>query len=358
MKNVSMIHAGFDIGDRKSQICLVEEIDGEPEVIEEASISTTKRGVTKYFESRKPMVVVMEVGTHSPWLSKLIGRLGHRVIVANASKLRFIFKNDKKCDRIDAEMLARVARLDPALLYPIEHKDEKDAEAMALLRSRDALVRSRTDLINHVRGIVKSNGERLPTRSARGFESLKEQLPEQLQQSLGRVMDAIGSINASIKELERSIEQVSEQRYPETQLLRQVHGVGPITSLAYVLVICNPDRFAVSRQVGSYIGLVSRRHQSSDRDPDLSITRGGHRYLRRLLVCSAQHILGPFGQDSDLRRFGQRIIERGGKGARKRAVIAVSRKLSVLLLTLLKTGEEYDPLYQQNQQNHKEQTAA
>lgn len=343
-----MIHAGVDIGDRRSQVCLVAEIDGEPEVIEEATIPTTRRGITSYFAIREPMIVVMEVGTHSPWLSKLIGQLGHRVIVANASRLHFIFKNDKKCDRIDAEMLARVARLDPALLHPIEHRDEVDAEAMALLRSRDALVRARTDLINHVRGIVKSNGERLPTRSARGFESLKQRLPEELLPSLGRVMDAIGGINARIKELERSIDEVSEQKYPETQLLRQVHGVGPITALAYVLVICNPERFAVSRRVGSYIGLVGRRRQSSGNDPDLPITRGGHPYLRRLLVCSAQHILGPFGRDSDLRRYGERILERGGKRARNRAVVAVARKLSVLLLTLLKTGEEYDPLYQEH----------
>jgi transposase len=266
--------------------------------------------------------------------------------VANARKLRAIYHNPRKGDRADAETLARLARLDPELLSPIHHRSPQAQADLALLHSRDALIRSRTSLINHVRGIVKSSGARLPSCTANCFASkVRPAIPETLHPALLPVLDTIAALSQQIHDFDKMIEQLCLDKYPETKLLRKISGVGPITSLAYVLILEEPKRFAKSRDVGPAIGLVPRRDQSGDHDPQLRITKTGNSFLRRLLVSSAQYILGPFGPDCDLRRWGLKLAERGGKNAKKRAVVAVARKLSVLLHRLWKTGEIYDPFY-------------
>jgi len=355
MKKDSTLTVGIDIGDRYSKICVVDEEDGEIVVVEETKIRTNKTAVNRYFALREPMVVAMEVGTHSTWMSRLISKLGHEVIVANARKLQFIFANEHKNDDVDAEMLARVARLDRKLLFPIEHRPEADSVAMAFVRSRDALIRTRTSLVTHVRGVIKSNGERLPTCAAARFHKLADLLPMALRDALGPVMESIEALNERIRELDQRIAQVAKESYPETEILRQVHGVGPITALTFILVIADPERFSRNRKVGAYVGLAPKSDQSGESNPQLSISKTGNPYLRRLLVQASHHIMGPFGYDSDLRRHGLKIAERGGKRAKKRAVVAVARKLSVLLIALLKTGEEYEPL---RRANKSEQEAA
>ena len=344
MKDNIMITVGIDISDHYSKICIVDEVDGQIEVVEETRIRTTPDAVTQYFSWRGPMLVAMEVGAHSAWMSRIISELGHEVVVANARKLRFIFANDQKNDDIDAEMLARVARMDPALLSPLEHRDEKDAQVMALVRSRDALVRSRTALVNHVRGTVKAHGQRLRGCATARFHKLSSDVPEELASALRPVMDAIAVQSEMIREMEREIEVVAQESYPETEILRQIAGIGALIALVFVLVIQDPWRFRRNRSVGAYVGLVPKRDQSGERDPQLSIAKSGDPYLRRLLVGAAHYILGPFGPDSDLRRYGLRIAEKGGKRAKKRAAVAVARKLSVLMLSLLKSKAEYQPL--------------
>ena len=288
----------------------------------------------------------MEVGTHSRWASHLLTELGHDVLVANARKLRAIYHNPRKGDRADAEILARLARLDPALLSPIHHRSPQAQADLAVLRSRDAIVRCRTLLINHARSIVKSSGDRLPSCSADSFaHKAAPDIPEPLRPALAPIIDTIASLTQQIKSYDRKNEELCSESYPETRLLRSVSGVGPLTSLAFILTLENPDRFSKSREVGPAIGLVPRRDQSGDHDPQLRITKTGDAFLRRLLVSSAQYILGPFGPDCDLRRWGLKLAERGGKNAKKRAVVSVARKLAVLLHCLWKTGEIYDPFY-------------
>ena len=288
----------------------------------------------------------MEVGTHSRWSSHLLTGLGHDVLVANARKLRAIYHNPRKGDRADAEILARLARLDPELLSPIHHRSPQAQADLAVLRSRDAIVRCRTLLINHARDIVKASGSRLPSCTADSFaHKVAPDIPEPLLPALAPIIDTIASLTQQIKSYDRKNEELCSESYPETKLLREISGVGPLTSLAFILTLENPDRFRRSRQVGPAIGLVPRRDQSGDQDPQLRITKTGDPYLRRLLVSSAQYILGPFGPDCDLRRWGLKLAERGGKNAKKRAVVSVARKLAVLLHCLWKTGEIYDPFY-------------
>ncbi len=336
--------AGLDLGDKYSHLCLIDSEGGE--VIEEGRLRTNPEAFRRRFASEQPLRIALEAGTHSPWVSRLLEECGHDVLVANARKLRLIYTNKQKTDEVDAENLARLARLDPKLLYPVAHRGEDSQAHMALIRSRQALVDCRTQLVNHVRGAVKSFGGRLPKCPARSFHKrASEHIPEALLPALEPILEQIGSLTVRIRDYDRQLETISEERYPqETELLRQVEGIGPLTALTFVLTLEDPHRFEKSRSVGAYLGLVPATDQSGDRNPQRHISKEGDEMLRKLLVGSAHYVLGPFGSDSDLRRHGEKIAARGGKNAKKRAAVAVARKLSVLLHRLWVTGEVYEPL--------------
>lgn len=340
---------GLDVGDRYSQVCVLNA-DGVVE--EECRLVTKPEVLRRWFSSRPPAVVALEVGTHSPWISRLLKECGHEVLIANPRKLRSIYENDSKDDRVDAEQLARIARLDPKLLSPIRHRGPQAQADLAVIRARDALVRSRTLQINHVRGAVKSFGARIPKCSTESFPKRAAELQESLREILGPVLEMISALTTQIREYDRRIGTVAA-RYPETMLLRQVKGVGPVTATAYALTIEDPSRFDKSRSVGAYFGLRTRKKKSGESDPQLRITKAGDRMLRRLLVGSAHYILGPFGPDTDLRRWGLALAASGTKKDKKRARVAVARKLAVLLHHLWVTGEVYEPL-----RNAKRQTPA
>ena len=278
-------------------------------------------------------------------MSRLLAELGHEVIVANPRKLRLICQNDSKSDRVDAEYLARVGRLDPALLAPPTHRDAETQADLALLRSRNALVRARTSLISHARGAAKSLGARLPACSAESFAAKAGAcVPDELRPALAPVLAVIAGLCAQIRALDERIEEMARQRYPETALLTQAPGVGTLTATVYVLTLEDPERFPRSRSVGSYLGLRPRQRDSGSLQPQLRITKAGDEHLRWLLVGAAHYILGPFGPDTDLRRWGLKLAAQGGRSGKKRAAVAVARKLSVLLLRLWVTGEVYEPL--------------
>jgi transposase len=348
--------AGLDVGDKYSYLCLIDQDCGE--VVEEGRLSTTPEAFRRRFASEQPMRIAIEAGTHSPWASRVLEECGHQVLVANARKLRLIYANKRKTDEIDAENLARLARLDPKLLYPLKHRSEDSQAHMALIRSRQALVSCRTQLVNHVRGAVKSFGGRLPKCSARSFHNkAAEHIPEALLPALGPILEQIGSLTERIRDYERELESISKEHYPETGLLRQVEGIGPLTALTFVLTLEDPHRFEKSRSVGAYLGLVPAMDQSGDRNPQKRISKEGDEMLRKLLVGSAHYILGPFGSDSDLRRHGEKIASRGGKNSKKRAAVAVARKLSVLLHSLWVSGEVYQPLRNTHRSGGQEEAA-
>ena len=337
--------AGLDIGDKYSYLCLIDQESGE--VVEEGRLRTNPEAFRRRFASEQPpMRIAIEAGTHSPWVSRLLEECGHEVLVANARKLRLIYANKRKTDEMDAENLARLARLDPKLLYPLKHRGQECQAHMAIVHSREALVGTRTQLVNHVRGTVKSFGARLPKCPARSFHKrAKEHIPEALLPALGPILEQIGSLTERIQKYDRKLEEISKESYPETDLLRRVEGIGPLSALTFVLTLEDPHRFEKSRSVGAYLGLVPATDRSGDSDPQKRISKEGDQMLRKLLVSSAHYILGPFGSDSDLRRHGEKIASRGGKNSKKRAAVAVARKLSVLLHRLWVTGEIYDPLY-------------
>jgi transposase len=276
----------------------------------------------------------------------LLEACGHEVIVANPRQLSFLSKNDRKSDRVDPELLARLGRTEPKLLYPLEHRGEAAQADLAIIRSRDALVSARSQLVNHVRGAVKATGARLPQCSTESFhQKVVAYIPTELSLALSPLLQMIESMTQQLREYDELVEQQCQQKYPGTELLRQVVGVGPLTALAYILTLEDPHRFQCSRSVGGFLGLSPKQRDSGEQEPQLRITKAGDLLLRRLLVGSAHYILGPFGPDTDLRRWGLKLAERGGKNAKKRAVVAVARKLAVLLHRLWINGEVYEPLY-------------
>lgn len=340
------ITIGLDVGDRFCDVCVLDE---SGEVIERGQLPTRMVALQRRFDGMPTARLVLETGKHSPWISRALKSWGHEVLVANARRVHLISRNQHKSDHSDAETLARLGRMDPRLLRPIEHRGEAAQADLTLLRSREALVRSRTLQINHVRGVIASAGGSVPRCSAEAFHrKAAAAVPASMTAAISPLLEVIEQLTRSIRAMDREIERVSQERYPETELLRQVKGVGPITALAYVLVIENPSRFPSSRSVGAYLGLVPRRRASGDSDPQLRITKTGDRMLRCLLVQSAHYIIGPFGPDSDLRRYGHSLCARGGANAKKRAIVAVARKLSGLLYALWTTGSVYEPVKQQD----------
>lgn len=336
------ITIGLDLGDKISRYCVLGD-NGER--LLEGSVATTRKGMTQKFAGMRRCRVAMEVGTHSPWLSRWLRGLGFEVIVANARQVPLISTSSRKNDRMDAQLLARLARVDPQLLRPIRHRSEQAQADLTTIRIRAALVEARTSLINAARGFTKAQGDRLPAcdADAMGVEKM-ETLPAEMRERLRPLLEPVESLTKQIQELEEKIEQIARTEYPETELLRQVSGVGPLIALTFVLTVEDRERFRKSRDVGCYVGLRPKQSESGQSQPQLRISKEGDRYLRQLLVQGAHGILSRRGPDTDLKRWGLKLASRGGKNAKKRAIVAVARKLAVLLHRLWVTGEVYEPL--------------
>jgi transposase len=333
---------GLDLGDQTTRYCIVDE---EANVVSEEQLPTTRAGLDSLFAKMPASRIALEVGTHSPWVSRHLTSMGHEVIVANSHKVRLITQSVRKSDRIDARQLARLARADPKLLSPIRHRGEEAQRDLAVIRGRAELMTARTQLINSARGLVKPMGERLKKCDADQVSAgLGATLSEGAQTAVGPLLKSVEAISEQIGEYDEQIEGIAK-RYPEVKLLEQVYGVGPLIALTYVLTLEDAQRFEHSRDVGSYLGLTPKQHESGESQPELGISKAGDGLLRSLLVQGAHCILRKGAPESDLRVWGVGKMGRGGKRAKKRAIVAVARKLAVLLHHLWSTGEVYDPHY-------------
>jgi transposase len=338
---------GFDLGDRSSWYCVLDEAGS---VLLEQRVSTTPKAMKEVFGGMPRSRIALETGMHSPWVSRQLSTLGHEVIVAHARNVRLIGESRKKDDRLDAQTLARLARIDPQLLCPVRHRSAKAQADLTVIRARAGLVRARTALVNTARGLAKSYGERLRGCNVRNMNPEKaEGLSPELQTALEPLLAGIESLSERIGEYNERIEKLAQESYPQVARLQQVKGVGTLIALTFLLTLEDPHRFRKSREVGCYLGLQPGRRNSGQSEPQMHISKEGDPYLRTLLVQGAHHILGPFGVDCDLRRWGLKLAERGGRNGKKRAVIATARKLAVLLHRLWVSGEAYEPLRNRNQ---------
>lgn len=341
-KDKPAITVGLDLGDRWSRYCMLNQ---EGEVIEEGRIQSTEAAFRQHFQDEPRQRIALECGTHSPWVSRLLKTLGHQVIVANARKIPAITASESKNDRNDAELLARFAAHDPKLLSPVQHRSLERQQDLNLIQARSTLVRARTMIVNALRGLVKSAGSRLPACSTESLPvRVRASIPPALTAVALPLLEQIALLNRQIGSMDQQIEKLAV-RYPEIRVLRTVPGVGPVVAAAYVLTLDRPDA-AGNRSAGAFLGLRPKQSQSGESDPQMRISKTGDGYLRSLLVQSAQYILGRFGPDSALRRWGLKLATSGGKRGKKRAIVAVARKLAVLLHSMWRSGEHFQPFPQ------------
>jgi transposase len=334
---------GLDLGDRSSHYCVLDEVG---RILVESKVSTSPNAMEATFGAMPRSRIALETGMHSPWVSRLLSKLGHEVIVAHARNVRLIGESRRKDDRLDAQTLARLARVDPQLLCPVKHRSARAQADLTVIRARAGLVRARTALVNTARGLAKSYGERLRGCNVRNMNPEKaDALSPELQMALQPLLAGIEVVSEQIREYNERIEKLAQQSYPQVELLKQVKGVGTLIALTFLLTLEDAHRFHKSRDVGCYLGLQPGRRNSGQSEPQMHISKEGDPYLRTLLVQGAQHILGPFGPDCDLRRWGLKLAERGGRNGKKRAIIATARKLAVLLHHLWTSGEVYEPLH-------------
>jgi len=341
---------GIDLGDKFSHVC---GIDKAGAVVHASRVRTTKGGFATWARKIGRARIAIETGAHARWVAELLRAAGHDVLVANAREVRLVFSGRRKNDKLDAEALARLLRFDPMLLRPVTLRSAEAHAARAVIMVRHQVVEARTKLINCIRGTLKSFGIRVRSGDANGFHKrAREVVTPALAPALLPTLETVEHLTDQIHAYDKQIENRAKDD-PVSRRLMQVSGVGPLTSLSYVLTIEDPHRFRRSREVGPFLGLVPRQWQSGDRDPELGISKAGDPFLRQLLVQCAHYILGPFGKDCELRRFGQRIIERSGQtpsrgkkrtSPKKRAAVAVARKLAVLLHRLWVSDEDYQPL--------------
>jgi transposase len=329
---------GIDLGDKVSRYCVV---DPEGEVVEEGSFRNQASSLEKHFGGERRRIA-LEAGAQSAWISRELTRLGHEVIVANPRELKWITASDTKNDSADARKLALLAHADARLLRPVEHRTAEQQAELAVIRARDAILRARTLLINSARGIAKGFGVRLPKAITLTFgKRALAGLPATLGTALAALLEQIDGLSQRIAGSDQQVGKLAAA-HPEVERLTSIPGVGQLTAVTFTLTLGRAERFAHSRDVAGFLGLRPKQRQSGARDPQLGISKSGDPYLRKLLVQCAHHILGHFGKDSALRRWGLAKGE-GGKKATLRAIVAVARKLSVLLHRLWVTGEFYKP---------------
>jgi transposase len=351
---------GLDLGDDESTYCVLNQAR---EVVARGNVRTREGDLKRVLGAYAGSRLAMEVGTHSGWVSRMLEKEGLEVVVANARKVRLITESRQKTDENDAEQLARLMKADLKLLWAIEHRSEQAQMDLMRIRGRAGVIEVRTKLINMARGLAKTTGKRLGACDADQMGVTQvEGWETELVEILTPLLTMIETCTATIKTYDEKIGENSEAKYPETKRLTQVPGVGTLTATTFVLTVDDKSRVKKSRQMGPLLGMTPAHRQSAESDPELRISKEGDSYLRTLLVQGAQWIMSGKGPDCELKRFGQKVagIEAGqtkvakDQKSRKRkkiAVVAVARKLGVLLHRLWVTGEPYDPFYHSKGKN-------
>lgn len=330
-----MRHCGIDVHSRTSDLC---ELSSGGKVLRRAHFSSTQYGFRKQFEGVAAMRVVMESGGSTPWVYRLLCELGHEVIVVNPRQLRLVAESTLKSDRIDAEILARLSRFDLELLRPVYQRSEEGQALRTKMRVRTSLVRARVALINQVKGTLRSQGVRFSSTIAATFvvKWSEAKMPRPLRELLDPLVGAIGELTDRIELVQQELVALSHSD-ELLERMQEVPGVGPLVSVAFLGWVDRADRFRKSRDVGACLGLRPAVRASGGSKRTGHISREGDSEMRWLLVQAAHASLAVH-RDSALKRWGERLVSQIGK---KKAVVALARKLAVILHRLWVTGESY-----------------
>jgi len=335
-----MDYCGIDLHAEYSQICILDE---GGEVMETSRVRTSRKALERFF-ARDRMRVAMEAGGTSPWVSSLLDSLGHEVVVCSPRRVRLIAESSLKNDKVDAEVLARLVRLDPEFLKPIQHRSEQAQLLRANLKVRSAMVEARTKWINTIRGLLRSFGYNVSGKVAHTFVERvnRMKLPDELSAVITPLLEQLDLLTGEIERRNEHLEEMVKE-LPEVEHLREIPGVGPVVATYFVLTIDDPDRFKNSRDVASFFGLRPSMRESASVSQFGRITKEGDPEMRRLLVQAA-HALLRTRADSQLKQWALALAERKGKS---KAVVALARKLAVLMHRLWVTGEVYQAFPQQ-----------
>jgi transposase len=330
-------HCGIDLHAKASEVAV---LDDNGEVSERARIPTTEAALRRWFGGRQAMVICLEAGGLSAWAQRILRTLGHEVVVANPQRVRLIAEATLKNDAVDAVTLARLVRADRKLLSPIVHRSAETQRQRAVLRVRRTLVNARTSCLNASRGVLRSFGHRTPGRKAERLAGslVSKNIPAELVEVVAPLVQLALELDERIDALDEQVEAMG-QAHPAVALLRTIPGVGPLVSLSYVLCIEDPSRFRRSRDVGGYLGLRPTMRSSANTVRFGGITHQGDVEMRRLMVQAAYGLLRSRA-DSDLKQWATELIGRIGK---KKAVVALARKLAVLMHTMWLRGETFRP---------------
>lgn len=337
---VADVRVGLDVGDRVSRWAAMRVGTGE---VREGLVSTTPDAIRESFAGGT-CTVLMEAGSHTPWLVRLLAELGHRPVVVDPASLRVGGPRRRRNDRKDARGLMDLAEdVGRPRVREIWQRPQDYQQDLSLMRLRDAAVRARSLLANSVRGTVKLFGERLGSHSVKSLPKFaREELSPDLFGVVEPLLVQIEQLTEAIAGYDRKVDEYLARR-PESARLLQVQGVGPVTTGIFMAVIGDPSRFARSRDVGDYLGLVPGLDQSGDRNPSLRITKQGNELLRRTLVQCAHFIMSTRAEDCDLKRWALKLAGDGSnKTRRKKAAVALARKLAVLLHCLWLRDEKYE----------------
>jgi transposase len=336
------VAAAIDLGDKRSEVCI---LDDAGEILLRRRIPTSCVALEKLFGGLPPLRIALETGGQTNWVRRRLEAMGHEALVANAKRLKLIWDTHSKDDRRDALFLATIALRWPELLHAVKPRSLESEQNRAMLSSRECLVEGRVKLMNNVRGVLKSLGVRLPKPGSEAFvKRALEKIPAALHEQLEPMLQVIQQMTAQIEVYDKQVHTLCHERYREqTKRLLSVRGVGPLTALTFVLELDGDvGRLSNSRAAGAVVGLRPSRKESGESKPELGITKTGNRMLRRYLVQCAHYVLGRHGLDCALKRWGRKLAGTSKRG-KKRAAVAVARKLAVLLHTLWRKDEDFDP---------------
>ena len=301
-----MEYCGIDLHTEYSQICILDE---EGEVMETSRVRTSRKALEGYFR-RDPMRVVMEAGGSSPWVSRLVESVGHEVVVCSPRRVRLIAESKLKNDRVDAEVLARLVRIDPEFLKPIQHRSEEAQLLRANLKVRSAMVEARTKWINTVRGLLRSLGYKVAGKSPGTFVDRvnRMKLPDELRAVIEPLLEQLDLLSCEIKRRNEHVEEMVKD-LPEVAHLREIPGVGPVVATYFVLTIDDPDRCRNSRDVATIVGRRPSMLESASVSHFGRITKEGDPEMRRLLVQAA-HACLLTKADSELKTWDLALAQR------------------------------------------------
>ena len=333
---------GIDLSDKSLNFCRMTAAE---DVVAEGKVALTAAKIAGLWREHGAVdIVVLEAGTPATWVRELLCELGARVIVADPRKLQAVTSSVRKSDERDARMLARLGLADEELLAPTYVRAPEHRRAMALLKVRDQQVRMRTATVLEIRSMVKLAGSRMASCDAEALHEHEDAVPGELKDVLAPAFETLRTLARSIDKLDELVKEEGK-KFPVVARLAKIDGIGPVTALAFVAVVGDPARFERTRDIGAYIGLVPRREQSGQADPGRRISKAGCGFLRRLLVQCAQVVCRPRGKDTALRRWALGRLELAGKPGKRKIVVAIARKLAVLMLSLWKSGQAWTPLH-------------